>query len=111
VLLYISYAIPVICLLIKGRNNIKHGPFWMGSMGLFANWVLLLWTVFALVMYSFPPTMPVHAGNMNYVCVVYAVVVAVLVCYWFARGKRTYRNRDERYEEAAVLEGHVHVVR
>ena len=63
VLLYISYAIPVVCLLIKGRNNIQHGPFWMGSLGLFANIVLLIWTVFTLIMYSFPPVFPVAAGS------------------------------------------------
>ncbi len=63
VLLYISYAIPVVCLLIKGRNNIQHGPFWMGSFGLFANCVLLCWTLFTLIMYSFPSVYPAEAGS------------------------------------------------
>jgi choline transport protein len=107
VLLYISYSIPVICLLIKGRDNIRHGPFWMGPVGLFANIILLLWTAFTLVMYSFPPIQPVNASNMNYVSVVYAVVTFIVLVYWFARGKRTYRNRDERHVEAAALEDEV----
>jgi len=63
VLLYISYAIPVTCLLIRGRDTIPHGPFWLGKFGLFANIVLLLWTVFTLVMYSFPVVMPVLPGS------------------------------------------------
>lgn len=63
VLLYISYAIPIVCLLVRGRNNIRHGPFWLGPIGLFSNIVLLLWTVFTLVMYSFPPVVPVLAGS------------------------------------------------
>lgn len=63
VLLYISYAIPIVCLLIRGRNNIPHGPFWMGPIGLFANIVLLMWTCFTFIMYSFPFTMPVNAGS------------------------------------------------
>jgi choline transport protein len=58
-------------------------------------------------MYSFPPVMPVMAGNMNYVCAVYGVVVFILGVYWFVKGKRTYRNRDERHIEAEVLEAHV----
>lgn len=107
VLLYISYSIPVICLLIKGRDNIRHGPFWMGPVGLFANIILLLWTAFTFVMYSFPPIQPVNASNMNYVSVVYAVVTFIVLVYWFARGKRTYRNRDERHVEAAALEDEV----
>jgi choline transport protein len=107
VLLYISYSIPVVCLLIKGRNNIRHGPFWMGPIGLFANIVLLCWTAFTLIMYSFPPFQPVSAGNMNYVSAVYAVVTFIVLVYWFARGKRTYRNRDERRVDASVLEEEV----
>lgn len=63
VLLYISYAIPVTCLLIRGRDSIPHGPFWLGKFGLFANVVLLLWTAFTLVMYSFPVVMPVLPGS------------------------------------------------
>jgi choline transport protein len=65
VLLYISYSIPVVCLLIKGRDNIKRGPFWMGSFGHFANWVLLLWTAFTIIMYSFPPVRPVRASSKS----------------------------------------------
>jgi choline transport protein len=65
VLLYLSYSIPVLCLLIRGRSTIKHGPFWLGSVGFFANIVLLLWTLFTLIMYSFPYAKPVAAGNMN----------------------------------------------
>lgn len=100
VLLYVSYAIPVICLLIKGRNNIQHGPFWLGPFGLFANVVLLLWTCFTIIMYSFPPAKPVSGGNMNYVSAVYGVVVFIIVVDWFVRGKRGYRGQTLRREEA-----------
>lgn len=63
VLLYMSYSIPVVCLLVKGRNNIRHGPFWLGPIGLISNIVLLLWTAFTLIMYSFPFVRPVVAGS------------------------------------------------
>ena len=63
VLLYVSYSIPVVCLLIKGRNNIPHGPFWMGPIGLFSDIVLCSWTLFTLVMYSFPVVKPVRASS------------------------------------------------
>jgi choline transport protein len=66
--------------------------------------VLLAWTAFTLIMYSFPPEQPVTAGNMNYVCVVYAVVLGVVVSYWWSRGEKTYRSRDERHCEAEILE-------
>ena len=66
VLLYVSYSIPVICLLIKGRDNIHHGPFWMGPVGFLSNVVLLLWTCFTIIMYSFPPAKPVTAGSKSF---------------------------------------------
>ncbi|MCJ1250382.1 hypothetical protein MMC30_007609 [Trapelia coarctata] len=103
VLLYISYAIPITCLLIRGRNNIPHGPFWMGSIGLFSNIVLLAWTAFTFIMYSFPSVYPVLANNMNYVSAVYFVVVTIMLVDWFARGRTHYRGQQKRWEEAEIL--------
>lgn len=106
-LLYISYAIPTVCLLIKGRNNIKHGPFWLGNFGLAANIVMLLWTLFTLIMYSFPYTKPVYSSTMNYVSAVYAIVFIFVFAYWFLRGKRVFRKKAERHEEAQLtMPGH-----
>lgn len=103
VLLYVSYAIPVVLLLIKGRDNIKHGPFWLGGFGHFCNYVLLFWTGFTLVMYSFPYGKPVTAGNMNYVSAVYGAVALIIIVYWYARGKRTFRSREEREGHTAQI--------
>lgn len=110
VLLYISYAIPVICLLIRGRDNIRHGPFWMGKFGLFSNVILLAWTAFTLIMYSFPPIQPVRPGNMNYVSAVYGVVVIIIVIDWFVRGRNGYRGQAARHEQLIVLTGVSHSV-
>ena len=104
VLLYISYAIPVALLLAKGRNNIKHGPFWLGKLGLVANLVLLFWTGFTLVMYSFPYYMPVASGTMNYVSAVYGAVFILTIGYWFARGNRTFRGGSQRAAKAEHIE-------
>lgn len=57
--MYLSCSVPVLCLLIKGRNKIIKGPFWLGKFGLVCNFVLILWTIFTFVTYAFPPTMPV----------------------------------------------------
>jgi len=99
-LLYISYAIPVILLLAKGRNNLKHGPFWLGKFGLVANLVLLFWTGFTLIMYSFPYVMPVASGTMNYVSAVYGALFILTIGYWFARGNRTFKGGSQRAAEA-----------
>ncbi|KAI9693319.1 MAG: hypothetical protein M1822_005315 [Bathelium mastoideum] len=100
VLLYVSYSIPVICLLAKGRNSIKHGPFWLGSFGLFCNIILLLWTVFTIVMFSFPYSMPATADTMNYVSAVYAIVCIIVGVDWVLRGRWDYRGQAARRAEA-----------
>ncbi|KAE8135553.1 amino acid/polyamine transporter I [Aspergillus pseudotamarii] len=99
-LLYISYSCPILCLWYRGRDNIKHGPFWLGKWGAFANIVTVLWTIFCLVMYSFPSTMPVNTGNMNYVSAVYGVVIFIVLCDWFIRGRRVYKG------SVSAMEGH-----
>lgn len=37
---------------------------------------------------------------MNYVSVVYAVVIVIILIDWFLRGKRSYRGQRARREEA-----------
>ncbi|KAK3619660.1 choline transporter [Elasticomyces elasticus] len=91
VLLYISYAVPIYSLLfVRGRNNIRHGPFWLGRIGMVANVVVLCWTIFTLVMYSFPYTMPVAANTMNYVSAVYFAVSVIVAADWIFRGRKEY---------------------
>ncbi|OBA20392.1 amino acid transporter [Metschnikowia bicuspidata var. bicuspidata NRRL YB-4993] len=81
--LLLSYMVPTLCLLYRGRNNIRHGCFWLGNWGLFANIMTVAWTVFALVFFSLPSEMPVSASSMNYVSAVYAVYAVLAMGYWF----------------------------
>lgn len=81
--LLLSYLVPTISVLYRGRNNIKHGPFWMGKFGLFCNIVTVIWAIFALVFYSFPPYMPVTRMLMNYVSVVMVGYFIWVGAYWW----------------------------
>ncbi|PWY80900.1 amino acid transporter [Aspergillus sclerotioniger CBS 115572] len=99
VLLYTSYVVPVVCLLWRGRENIPHGPFWLGKIGLVCNVVVLLWTVFCLVIYSFPSVYPVTASNMNYVSAVYGVVAVIIGLDWMLRGRKVFRGQTARHRE------------
>lgn len=92
--LLLSYIIPVVCLLWR-RRQIKHGPFWLGKFGLVANIVLLGWTAFAIVFFSFPPVLPVNRNNMNYVCVVIAGYTLYVVLYWKFKGSKEFHLEGE----------------
>lgn len=95
--LLLSYTIPVICLLRKKRQ-IKHGPFWLGPIGYFANVVLLCWTVFSIVFFSFPPTLPVDRNNMNYVSVVIVGFTFYTLVYWRFKGRKEFSAIAEEEE-------------
>lgn len=96
--LLLSYSIPVICLLRKKRQ-IKHGPFWLGSFGYFSNIVLLCWTVFSIVFFSFPPTLPVTKDNMNYVSVVIVGFTVYALVYWKLKGCKEFSAIAEEEDE------------
>ncbi|KAK6595313.1 hypothetical protein QC760_009972 [Botrytis cinerea] len=97
VLPYISYSIPLLCLLHKGRDKISHGPFWLGKFGYFANIVTIVWTLFALIMFSFPINLPVTASNINYISVIYCIFACIIGIDWISRGRLQYRYK--LYEE------------
>ncbi|KAF2115006.1 amino acid/polyamine transporter I [Lophiotrema nucula] len=99
VLPYVSYAIPVICLLVRGRDKIRPGPFWLGKYGYIANFVLLGWTLFTVVMYSLPAYMPAEADSMNYVSACYGILVLVFSVDWFVRGRKEYRGQTLEHDD------------
>lgn len=86
-LLLISYSIPTACLLSKGRNRVKKGPFWLGKIGLICNIMTLMWTLFCLIFLSFPYVLPVSKFSMNYVSVVYVIIGLYIFIYWVFRKK------------------------
>ncbi|CCK70253.1 Hnm1p KNAG_0D05140 [Huiozyma naganishii CBS 8797] len=99
--LLLSYSVPIVCLLWR-RRDIPQGPFWLGKFGLFANVVLLAWTVFAVVFFSFPPVLPVDRNNMNYVCVVIVGFVTYSLLYWRFKGSRDFHKVEDEPGEKLV---------
>lgn len=87
---YLSYSMCVILLLIHGRENIQHGPFWLGKWGYVTNIVTVIWTFICLVFYSFPPAYPTTAKTMNYVSVVIIFVFLYAGGWWFTVGRKQY---------------------
>ncbi|AGO13076.1 AaceriAFL081Wp [[Ashbya] aceris (nom. inval.)] len=105
--LLLSYIVPVVCLLHKKRQ-IRHGPFWLGPFGAFCNYVLLAWTVFVLVFFSFPPVKPVTKDNMNYVSVVVVGYILYVLLFWRLQGRSSFHLVEEE-EDCTELEGDPHM--
>ena len=112
IFLNVSYAIPVIVLLIRGRSALTRHQvgrklYSLGRWGLILNWVsagfvVITSIVSALWLFSFgsvkadlwskffcfPVSLPVDGNSMNYVCVVIGIFVLLCIIYWMSYGHR-----------------------
>ncbi|TVY69337.1 Swainsonine transporter swnT [Fusarium oxysporum f. sp. cubense] len=91
---YASYAMPIVLLLKNGRSQFEHGPFWYPRLGLLANIVFLSWAPISLVFYCFPYYFPVVVGDMNYISVVLAVVIVLILTFWFAYACKNFAHPE-----------------
>ncbi|CAG9952695.1 unnamed protein product [Clonostachys rosea f. rosea IK726] len=94
---YITYSTSIVCLLWYGRSNLRHGPFWFPRFGLVCNIITVIWSLTAVVFYSFPYYFPTEADQMNYVsCVIVGVFLYALL-YWVLFGKREFSPPQPEY--------------
>ncbi|KAK2600192.1 hypothetical protein QQS21_005066 [Conoideocrella luteorostrata] len=87
---YFSYSVPVVLVLLQGRSNFQHGPFWYPVCGWVANIFMLSWAVVATIFYCFPYQIPPEADKMNYVSAVLAVISLCIGVLWFSYARRNY---------------------
>ncbi|KAJ3530688.1 hypothetical protein NM208_g9215 [Fusarium decemcellulare] len=93
ILLNASYAFPILVLIVRGRKILHkfqtpETPWKLGDrLGLFLNWVAVLYVGITSVFFCFPPALPVTANSMNYVSVVMGIFFVILAGYWMVYGK------------------------
>ncbi|KAK4940496.1 hypothetical protein LTR10_019370 [Elasticomyces elasticus] len=104
--MYFSYILPIIYMLVYGRNKLArsdYGPFRLGKVaGTFVNIAAILWLVLAIVFSTFPNFEPVTSQNMNYSTVVLAGWVVFGVAYYFLFGRRVYTGPVVETEAAEL---------
>ncbi|KAF7563947.1 hypothetical protein G7046_g179 [Stylonectria norvegica] len=91
IFLNVSYAFPIITLLVRGRDVLKphqkeDTPFKLGKFGYTLNIIAALYVVVTSVFFCFPTSLPVSGNTMNYVCVVVGIFFFVIGAYWFIFG-------------------------
>lgn len=86
----ITYSMCAILLFMAGRSSFAHGPFWFPKLGPICHGVTIIWTVYSLVIYSFPPYSPTTTTNMNYVSVVVVGAIILANIGYFTYGRRTF---------------------
>ncbi|KAL4997432.1 amino acid/polyamine transporter I [Aspergillus recurvatus] len=91
ILLTLSYACPIaVSLILRRREDIKHGSFDLGALGLFCNVVALAWTVLVIPLFNFPSYMSVTLETMNYACVVFVGIIVISAAWYWVWGYKNY---------------------
>jgi choline transport protein len=98
--LTISYAMPIVALLVVGRDKLQPGPFSLGKFwGPICNWVSIVYCSITTVFFFFPSAPDPTGGSMNYAIAVFGVMLVVAVIFWFVKGKNSYLQTDEALME------------
>ncbi|KAG7432151.1 Choline transport protein [Fusarium oxysporum f. sp. raphani] len=93
IFLNVSYAGPVVALLIRGRGILKEyqtrkTPARMGlRTGAVVNVIASVFVIVITIFFCFPTALPVSANTMNYVSAVVGVFYLLLALYWMVYGK------------------------
>jgi choline transport protein len=92
VALYVSYLIPILCLVLKrfSGNKIAWGPWTLGRYGVFINIFALCYGIFICIFLPFPSQRPITSMNMNYASTVFVFVVVFAIVDWYLRGRKVY---------------------
>jgi choline transport protein len=102
--LNISYAVPQIILLFRGRS--KHLPpryLNLGKWGYICNGFATAWIGVLAVLVCMPPTLPVSVGDMNYTSVVLVGLLSIIIVLWFSTGRKTFQGPNINFEELYAL--------
>lgn len=87
-----SYALSITCILIKRLKGETLPParFSMGKFAVPINVFAVAYVVTAAVASFFPVSLPVHAEDMNYACVMFGGVFIIAVVDYLVRGRKHY---------------------
>ncbi|EXJ88765.1 hypothetical protein A1O3_01829 [Capronia epimyces CBS 606.96] len=92
ILAYFAYAVPIICLLLRGRTMDREGTFKLGKAGWTINILALCFMSFLTVFFCFPVYLPATKDNMNYACVVTAGLMLIAYLLWIFVGKKSFKG-------------------
>ena len=93
VTLQVSYCIPILCVVCRGRSILPERPnFDLGKWGYAVNIISLLWSIIVVLFYVFPQFVPVvgEIANMNWATAILAGVVVFSGIYWIFKGRKEY---------------------
>jgi amino acid transporter len=92
---------PILALLIVGRDKLPPGEFRLGKFGPVVNWISVVYCCVTTVFFFFPGSPDPAPSDMNYAIAVFGVMLVVAVGFWFIKGRKTYLNTDDAEKRLA----------
>ena len=93
--LTISYALPIVVLLIVGRDQLPETrSFNLGKYGVFCNVVGIVYCSITTVFFFFPGNPNPGTSEMNWAIAVFGVMLVIAIGFWVAQGNRSYLQTD-----------------
>ena len=88
--LTISYVLPIISVVVVGRDKMPPGKFKLGRWGYMINWISIVYCCVTTVFFFFPGGPNPSLADMNWAIAVFGFMLVVAVIFWFCKGKRTF---------------------
>jgi len=97
--LTISYAIPILVLLIVGRDKLPSDiPFHLGRYGKTCNIISVIYCAVTTVFFFFPDAPNPQAADMNWAIAVFGIMLVISLGFWFVQGHKSYlRTKDAMF--------------
>ncbi|EGR48447.1 amino acid transporter-like protein [Trichoderma reesei QM6a] len=102
--LTVSYAMPIIVLLLVGRDKLPPGEFRLGRLGTPLNVVSIVYCAITTVFFLFPGAPSPAPSDMNYAIAVFGVMLVAAVAFWFVKGRVSFMQMDDELVGQVVRE-------
>ncbi|KAH0489379.1 hypothetical protein TgHK011_009811 [Trichoderma gracile] len=102
--LTVSYAMPIIVLLLVGRDKLPPGEFRLGRLGTPLNVVSIIYCAITTVFFLFPGAPNPAPSDMNYAIAVFGVMLVAAVAFWFVKGRVSFMQMDDELVGQVVRE-------
>ncbi|HEX9038662.1 MAG TPA: amino acid permease [Ktedonobacterales bacterium] len=98
--IYIAYVMPTFTRLLS--NDFHPGPWNLGRWSKPIGWIAVIWVLFISVLFLTPETFPITALNLNYAPVALGVCLVLLVIWWFASQRNSFKGPIVQGDEATL---------
>ncbi|KAF4335501.1 choline transporter [Fusarium beomiforme] len=93
--LTVSYGMPILTLLLVGRDKLPPGEFSLGRFGSVINWVSVVYCAVTTVFFFFPGAPNPAVADMNYAIAVFGIMLVITLVFWVVKGRITYLETEE----------------